>query len=139
MEHYIFRKHKCILSRNGFDLLSDGVLKTCGEALVFYKCDGVFVFGGVEAFCEFRDNIYERNDRNLVMLRRHVFNSIAHFESVENFVYILWDLINRYEKKYVEAKAIEVEMRPYNMIFYGAETENQFVEIKILDDNQQND
>lgn len=132
MEHYNFKKHNCVLTPNGFDTLPDEVIKACGEAVVFYMYDGEFILSDTEAFSEFTGKIYSGSDRNLVMLRRHIYKSFTHFKSVEDLVEILWDQINSFEKKYADSEAIEIEMSPCILSICGEEIKNQFIDIKIL-------
>jgi len=65
-----------------------------------------------------------------------VYISSLNFETVENLTLILWDLIDRYERKYADASLLEIEMSPYKMVYFGEESKNQFIEIKILDDSK---
>lgn len=132
MEHYYFQKHKCILSKKGFNTVPDEIVKTCEEAVVFYKCEGTFVLGDMGAFCELREKVFDCDDSNLIELRRHLFVNSFLIESVENLVEILWGVINRYKKKYADSEVVGIEMSSYNMLFYGEETKNQFVEIKLI-------
>jgi len=133
MGQYSFKSHTTTLSKDGFAALPEEVIELCKEAMIFYKHSGGFVLCDADAFCEFQNGVLELDDRNIIVLRRHVYMSSVHFETVENLVLVLWDLIARYEKKYVELDSLDLEMCPYNMIYFGETSKNQFIEIKILD------
>lgn len=132
MEYRNFKNHKCVLTPKGFDTLPDEVIQTCKEAVIFYMYDGEFILSDAEAFSEFSSKIYSGSDRSLLMLRRHVYKSFTHFDSVEDLVEILWDQINSFEKKYVGSEAIEIEMHPCILSVCDEKINNHFIDIKIL-------
>ena len=132
MIKYSFELHRCQFDRKGFDKLPSEIETVCKNAVIFYKLDGFFVLCDIDAFTEFRDMMFDHDDRGLIALRRQLFNRVLHFEGVGNFELILRDLIERYQKCFLNLEEIEVEMRPYNMVFCGKELKNQFIEIKLL-------
>jgi len=136
MGQYSFKSHTTTLSKDGFAALPEEVIELCKEAIIFYKHSGVFVLCDADAFREFQEKVLELDDKNIIALRRHVYISSLNFETVENLTLILWDLIDRYERKYADASLLEIEMSPYKMVYFGEESKNQFIEIKILDDSK---
>lgn len=136
MGQYSFKTHRTTLNKEGFVALPEEVVELCKEAIVFYKHSGMFVLCDVDAFREFQDEVLELDDKNIIALRRLVYTSSVHFETVENLVLILWDLIGRYERTHEDVSSLELEMRPYNMVYFGEESKNQFIEIKILDNGE---
>lgn len=136
MGQYSFESHTTTLSKDGFATLPEEVIELCKEAIIFYKHSGVFVLCDADAFREFQERVLELDDKNSIALRRHVYISSLNFETVENLTLILWDLIGRYERKYAGVSSLELEICPYNMIYFEEESKNQFIEIKILDNSK---
>ena len=136
MGQYSFKSHTTTLSKDGFAALPEEVIELCKEAIIFHKRRGVFVLCDVAAFREFQDKVLERDEKSIINLRRYVYTSSLHFETVENLTLILWDLIDRYERKYADASLLAIEMSPYKMVYFEEESKNQFIEIKILDDSK---
>ena len=132
MERYSFRKHKCILSIDGFDTLPYEVEKACEDAIFFCHFDGTFVLGEIDAFCEYRDKILESDDRTSNILGRYLCDSIMHLKSVEDLVEILWNSIHRRGRGDMNSKEIKIELCPYNMVFFKEKSKNQFIKINIL-------
>lgn len=135
MGQYSFKTHRTTLTKDGFVSMPEEIIELCKKAIIFHKHGGVFVLCDADAFREFQDEILERDDKNIINLKRHVYTRSLYFEAFENLAHIMWDLIGRCEGKYAEADSLEIEMRAYNMVCFGEESENQFIDIEILDNS----